>query len=623
MHNTSAPADPVVEAFSDMLRDCVRPVSALLLEELRGAPNVPVEGERQSLREIYAYSCGQHHVRPNADVLRQLPPSLGADWVTEVKVLDFSLAYLGRGGCAALVPVIGVCTSMTHLVMPSVGLTEEAAWPLLLMLQAHPSLMWIDLSGNPLNDNVGRWILSMVLENPNIQFLLLRDTGISLPLVLKITHQLQHRKQATTDVSILFKQTLDLERLSFSAAASLSVSASTPDAPRGRRIPASVAAGLAELRHRLHRNRHCIQKVYECFILPKCDADGSENTWVEPSVDIVTINGEWDTVSISEMMTGRCSWRAFFRGLRLLGIHAVSRTLTESVTFATICGICNLETIYFGRLLSFLRPHVALRMATPLRANISMNSHLLLATMDESPLVCETPGCEVAPPQRPTSVSGACSLSITHFSVRPEPEKSACASSLAEPLIRKSSDPANVALVVKPRDSIRLGGKPSPVRVASCTSPTLNNTRTPSSLATPDMPVVSLEEEFRLECFFHNRKTQHVLDRLYDARKTLRESFQTSVSNDVVAPLMVRIDDVIEQAVAFLGEAYREGVMALLKPWRGEEEECAMLPLEKWLNSMYVPEARGSNLPPFSLSEERRMWRSVDVERLQNVLRAC
>ncbi|KAF5220737.1 hypothetical protein ECC02_006309 [Trypanosoma cruzi] len=619
MYEVQDLSDHAVGGLSGKFSDDIWPAFTNSVGNLCDAPNERIkEKERYSLRYVYTHSCQQHRVRPNADVLRQLPSFVGEDWVKKVKVLDFSLAYVGRDGCAALVPVIGLCTSMTHLLMPSIGLTEEAAWPLLAILQTHPSLTWMDLSGNQLNDNVGRWILNMVLENPTIQFVLLRDAGISLPLVSKISRQLHREKHERAGGLISFKQSLDLDRLSFSFETTLSASVSTYDASRGRRIPAFVASGLAELRHRLHHNRHCIQKVYECFILPKGEADGIEDDCGESVVDIVNMNGEWDTVSISAMYTGKCSWRAFFRGLRLLGIHAVSRSLTESVTFATICGICNLETIYFGKLLSFLRPHVALKMAAPWKTDSSSTTHWIVGA-DEYSLTSELQESAVGPTQRLFSSSTPSLFSALRVLSRSEAGNSACSLLAAENVDTKSPNPESVPLILKPRDSADLRRKTAPGKLTLGCSHTFNS-KALLSLTNSGTPVGALEDQFRLDRFFVSREMQYVVDRLYDARDTLRESFQPGDGDDAVAPFMVPVDDLLEQAVSFLGENYREKVVAVLKSSGAEKEACPMLDLEKWLNSMYIPETGASNVPPFSLSKERGMWRGVKVERLQSVL---
>ncbi|EKF38462.1 hypothetical protein MOQ_001330 [Trypanosoma cruzi marinkellei] len=608
-----------VEGCSDRFPDDIWPDFTNSVGTLCEVPNETIdEKERQSLRYIYTHSCQQHRVRPNADVLRQLPSFVGDDWVKKIKVLDFSLAYVGRDGCAALVPVIGLCTSMTHLLMPSIGLTEEAAWLLLAVLQTHPSLTWMDLSGNQLNDNVGRWILNMVLENPTIQFVLLRDAGISLPLVSKISRQLHREKHERAGGLISFKQSLNLDRLSCSFETTLSASISTYDASRGRRIPAFVAAGLAELRHRLHRNRHCIQKVYECFMLPKAEADGIEDECGESVVDIVNMNGEWDTVSISAMYTGKCSWRAFFRGLRLLGIHAVSRSLTESVTFATICGICNLETIYFGKLLSFLRPHVALKTVAPWKTDSSSTPHWIVG-VDEYSLTSELQESAVGTTQRPFSSSTPHLLSALRVLSRSEAGNSACSFVAAENVAAKSFNPESLSLILKPRNSADLRRKTAPGKLSLGCSNTFNS-KNLLGLTNSGTPVGTLEDQFKLDRFFASREMQYVVDRLYDARDTLRESFQPGDGDDTVTPFMITVDGLMEQAVSFLGESYRDKVLAVLKSSDVEKEVCPTLHLEKWLNSMYIPETGGSNVPPFSLSQERGMWRGVEVERLQSVL---
>ncbi|KEG15346.1 hypothetical protein DQ04_00101130 [Trypanosoma grayi] len=579
--------------------------------------------DQHSLRYIYTHSCKEHQVRPNKHILQQLPPVVGRDWPRKVKALDFSLTYVGRDGCSALVPVVAFCSAMTHLVMPSIGLTEEAARPLLAALQVHPTVTWIDLSGNDLNDDVGRCILNMVLANSRIRFVCLNETGISPPLIRKIQHYLKPRDRSLLERKSSSSSTLDWERLSFSVQSSLSGATSGHDGTRAHRLPASVAAGLAELRHRLYRNRHRLQYVYDCFILPKGNAEGSDDRDDEALVDVMRVNGEWDTVSISAMYTGHCSWRAFFRGLRVLGIHAVSRSLTESVVFATICGICNLETISFGKLLSFLRPHVGFTLSPP-RTKVGSGSISAF---------CSSAACS------PSRFSSECGVSPTQCrqaeatSGIPNADASLCshssAKSIGEGRSRTSIDRSvltplftdSLPLMLKPQSSVLMWSK-SGRSLSGCSL--TSNAAGDSGIMSSLVVTKTLEELFKLELLLPSRKLQYAVDRLYDSRRTLRESFQpVDELGEARTKRMARLDEVVGRAVSVVGEAFRDSVTALLGRWLGHTGVDALVNVEELLDSMYIPESTESPAaPPLPLSTERRMWRGVEVETLQNALSA-
>lgn len=591
------------------------------------AASGPVEVvELHSLRRIYRYSCAQHHVRARDDVLRQLPPVVGVDWASKVQVLDLSLAYVGRGGCAALVPVVGLCGAMTHLLMPSIGLTEEEARPLLYVLQAHPSVTWVDLSGNHLNDNVGRWILTMVLENRNICFVQLRDTGISPPLVLKIERHLKRAGGELVDSRISPLRASNTEEVQLSGPTCLRSRFSSV-AARGRRLPAFVADGLAELRHVLYSNCHSLQYVYDCFIPPLFEAGEETNDGKAFHAARNKMSGARSVLSIPTTYTGQCSWRLFFRGLRLLGIHTVSHSLTESVTFATICGICNLETICFGKLLDFLRPHVAVKAApSEGTCGLDVSPRTTCDTRDVSSFASGLFDCGgVSTSDGPPAVCVASSLSSLVYPLsekvaeeRPSSDSSHSAGCVSADHV----DTADTLLVLKPNRSFPMGTARMALRVPLECPAAAATFRPPSRESAAEAAARALEAQFVIDCFFADRKMQRVVDRLYDARAALRESLQPTDTSDGKWAELAPLDELVERAVSVVGEAGRGAVVALLRPWAVGAGSRPMVRAGAWLGSMHVPGARVPAIPPLPLSEERRMWRCVDLETFQSALNA-
>ncbi|KAH9600264.1 hypothetical protein LSM04_001256 [Trypanosoma melophagium] len=597
------------------LSELIRPLSDIRADRINNNMG-SFDVEEHNLREIYTISCQEHQVEPNKHIIRQLSPVIGNEWLKKVRILDLSLVYLGADGCSALVPVIAFSSALTHLIMPSVGLTEESARPLCAAGQVHPSLTWIDVSGNCLTDNVGRWIFSMVLENHHIRFVILRNTGISFPLIRKIEQRLKCKGKAHASEYTQFSQTLDLRRLSTLGYSLSTTSCATNDSTRTRRLPSSVAAGLAELRHRLYRNRYCLEYVYRCFMLPQHKDDNN----VEELVDVMRMNGEWDTVSISTIYSGRCSWRVFFRGLRLLGIHAVSRSLTESVVFATTCGICNLETISFGKLLSFLRPHVTIKKVTSRKTLNSMCTSFSCIskvcpfsspiTRSAAPFPFQLMETNTTTGVILPSIVSSTPLTITPLTLMQ------CAKSSSEHVFSKEFDMVNRGNFSKPQDSLPI--KKQSFRRVSFTCSLADLSLGPSPFAT-SLPVSNktLEERFELDRFFTSRSVQYVVDRLFDAQNALRESFQPTEKLSTTAPQMIPLDEVVHRALLFVGEELSEIVKTLLEPWKVNVDGCIRVDTEGLFGSIYIPDSKGPNGIPFPLSEEKCMWRTVDVDALR------
>lgn len=145
-------------------------------------------------------------------------------------------------------------------------------------------------------------------------------------------------------------------------------------------VSAEVAAALVELRMRLFRNRRQMQRVYDCFILPQSVeqevslGNSAFNAYGSPSQGSLGPRTLWPSqvhlellggapVPASEVMetqSGLCSWKAFFRALRLLGVRSASKDLKQSMQFASSCGVLTAESVQFGRLVNLLRTHVTL-----------------------------------------------------------------------------------------------------------------------------------------------------------------------------------------------------------------------------------------------------------------------
>ncbi|SCU69344.1 uncharacterized protein TEOVI_000091000 [Trypanosoma equiperdum] len=561
-----------------------------------------------SLRDVYSYSCHRFGVRPNENILRQLPPVAGDEWVRKIKVLDFSAVYLGGKGCLSLVPIIERCTEATHLMMPNVGLTHEAAAPLFEVMRYHPSVSWMDVSKNRLNDDVGRWILNAVIENPRIRFVLLRDAGISPPLLQKIENRLHERMYGTVEAITPSIRVTYAEGFSQLFESSLGTGANDTARVPVHYVPPSVAAGLVELRHQLYRNAESMRCVYNCFthnLTPEsggCASDAGTDAEELPET-----NSE---AGFGAPHPDRCSWRSFFCGLRLLGVRAVCKSLEDSVTFANLCGICNVETVLFGKLIQLLRPHVAIKdemtpESPPVRGNTIPNQFA-----DVSPPLDVQQGASMDAEEIPSR-----DLSGNMRAATPEMGK-------------PQADTPSVPTQEAGRMASEARCSPLTLRPLHCTLHEKRSSLGPSLLdtfvTTPSIAGVHasgpLEARLRLDRTFDSRNKQTVVDQLYDERVTLSEVFKKTGGEDPDASApsyLVDIDEVIKHAVSRVGESNREIVKSLVEPWAVGVEDRVLVNTEGWLSSMYVPQLEASTLMPFSFSEEKLIWAGVTVEELR------
>ncbi|CCD13729.1 unnamed protein product [Trypanosoma congolense IL3000] len=549
------------------------------LQSAAGDGAMELSLEDCSLREIYKISCQQLAVRPDERIIRQLPPVAGEEWTDKIKALDFTATYVGSKGCLALVPLLERCPNVTHLLMPNVGLTREAAAPLLAVARSHPNLTWVDLSRNRLDDSVGRWILSAVLGNRNIRFVMLRDAGISLPLIQKIENTLSKRMRRESGgmlASTALPSTSNVEGGSpygeFPHARTAVGVAGTPM----HYISTAVAAGLAELRHLLFCNRESMQNVYDYFTRSSA--------------------GECDGASFRD---GECSWESFFCGLKLLGVQAVTGSISDSVAFANVCGVCNIEAVCFGRLLQFLRPHAMFR---------GKLGH-------QEPL---SPGGAVKGncPPMPTDVVGSRNVAVTMPPAFHTVEEDG---GVHPKLLEEAPSPGTAPAVVV--TDTAAGSSFDAVSSGLTLQPTSNifPFKMPSCEVSPTTSPVELR--LKLHRSFETREKQTTADRLYDTREALREAIQKCESTEASASQrFIRFDAVLQSAGALIGASCHEAVASLVEPWVVEEESGLFVDTEGWLGALSLPQSNASALPPFSFEEEKFMWESVTTEELREAV---
>nr|CCC53506.1 conserved hypothetical protein [Trypanosoma vivax Y486] len=521
------------------------------------------------LRNIYARSCKDVGIKPNEHIMQQLSPVAGSDWIQKMRVLDFSITYLGGKGCAALAPVIALCTATTHILLRGVGLTADSAMPLLAVFRSHPSLTWLDLSRNRLNDDVGRRILATLFDNQNIRFILLNDSGISPPLLNKIERQLSRRLNDTAEY-------VDCSATQTDVVCGLDTASVASGAGSGVdgcmfRVPNMVAAGLSEIRRQLHRNYASIAQIYDYFTAPGTTTSEGGSTYEELSDMEASVNG---TQTAAHSRAGGCSWRGFFEGLRSLGVQSVSKSIASSVSFANACGICSIDTILYGKLLQFLRPHVALRSCAqpPNAATINARAggttratdNVVPSTGKCNPLECDDAAHEVTPvPSEEATTRLAAVTEVT------------CDST--------------------PQISDLNGGW-----------------ATSSSSETEG----SLEERFKLACPLASRRQQYVVDRLYDLRSVIRDALEGHHEKSRMAPLQACVECVVRA----LGDSNRDVIEDVFEPWRTNEDGLSFVNINGLLGSLCVPAAENGTAPPFTFDEEKEMWQEVRIEELQEAI---
>lgn len=126
-------------------------------------------------------------MKSNSALLKSLPSS--PDDFSSIHFLDISRNFLGPNGIKPLLPVIGCCTSLSALDFSSQQLHRDSVELLCATLRTHPSVVRINLSGNPLNITAGVVLLDFCRVNENIEELVLYNTQINGTMLSAIEEQ--------------------------------------------------------------------------------------------------------------------------------------------------------------------------------------------------------------------------------------------------------------------------------------------------------------------------------------------------------------------------------------------------------------------------------------------------
>lgn len=153
-----------------------------------------------SLRMLYRCRCRQLDVPIDSSIDLQLSPCCSPDSYRSVVSIDCSRTYLGKRGVLALVSVIVLCTELTSLLLPQVGIrgSEEAALHLTALLEGLtlcPNLQVLDLSCNRISDHFGLLILEMISSLPLLFDVRLHQTGLNELILKKIRSILDARNE--------------------------------------------------------------------------------------------------------------------------------------------------------------------------------------------------------------------------------------------------------------------------------------------------------------------------------------------------------------------------------------------------------------------------------------------
>eukprot|EP00755_Sulcionema_specki_P015365 Sspe_Gene.59188::Locus_32500_Transcript_1_1_Confidence_1.000_Length_2019::g.59188::m.59188 len=150
------------------------------------APPGGCEYAGMTMVEVYTNVCVALGIKPNSRVIRDLNTSKGEESTT----LDVSRNYIGEKGFKALLELIRLQTHLVRVVLIDNGITNDAVVGLCRVAESHPSLVSLDLSGNPLSLCGGQALLNLCRKNHRITELDVSRSNIEERMAKKITEAL-------------------------------------------------------------------------------------------------------------------------------------------------------------------------------------------------------------------------------------------------------------------------------------------------------------------------------------------------------------------------------------------------------------------------------------------------
>lgn len=149
--------------------------------------------EPLALRDIYVKACNKLGVRPNSNMLRQLPDQVGVPYPDPT--LDVRGNYLGNNGTIALMEVIEKITQLKELLISHNGLRNSAIQAIGSVASHHPSLTYIDISDNFISEGAAASLESMLRTNPRITTVVFENTKIGVEQRVRIVDLLEANRE--------------------------------------------------------------------------------------------------------------------------------------------------------------------------------------------------------------------------------------------------------------------------------------------------------------------------------------------------------------------------------------------------------------------------------------------
>eukprot|EP00758_Cryptobia_borreli_P004041 Tbor_TRINITY_DN4144_c0_g1::TRINITY_DN4144_c0_g1_i1::g.26525::m.26525 len=145
-----------------------------------GEPYSPAVLQRQfhgmTPRDVYVHLAKRQGCKSVGSVLKLLPNRLNG-WC-DVTSLDLSGTYVGARGAIVIFELCKLLSDLKHISLADNYLDNSSVWALAKMAMFHSSLIYIDVSSNPISWTGGMSLLELVTRNNLIQSVIISDTLI-------------------------------------------------------------------------------------------------------------------------------------------------------------------------------------------------------------------------------------------------------------------------------------------------------------------------------------------------------------------------------------------------------------------------------------------------------------
>ncbi|CAD2218078.1 hypothetical protein AGDE_14322 [Angomonas deanei] len=160
-----------------------------------------------SLKEIYVKRCKEVGCKPNSSLRNALSDK--PDDFDSLSFIDVSKNFLGPKGILPLIDVVRCAQKIHTLDFREQQLTNEVVKKLCHALVRHQGITRINMSNNPITIAAGTYILELVIQNSNIEYIGLDNTVVRQAVLEKVNTMTAKNSEKKLRRKTLLSDTFD------------------------------------------------------------------------------------------------------------------------------------------------------------------------------------------------------------------------------------------------------------------------------------------------------------------------------------------------------------------------------------------------------------------------------